>query len=241
LRCDSLTRPMPVHGDSTQSSVSVASRVMLSRWSAQVSIRSRRCVVPGPLLGIWTYRTTTGSCAVWRHQIEPYKSARLSGTSPTPALADERCRSSAAWAEQEPSSGGASGQPFQEESPRWTSSPWGDGATRPSDTSVMSRDIPDSPDPRWVRALFVSGCLGLVGAGGVEGEVAQDFAGGGVDDADVEVVDEHDDGGSGVGSSDADFVEVAVVAEGDFAGGVLCGVVCRRRDRGSNAASPSLR
>ena len=29
---------------------------------------------------------------------------------------------------------------------------------------------------------------GLVVAGGVEGEVAEDFAGGGVDDADVEVV-----------------------------------------------------
>jgi hypothetical protein len=58
----------------------------------------------------------------------------------------------------------------------------------------------------------------LVGAGGVEGEGAEDFAGSGVDDADVEVVDEGDDVGSGVGSSDADFVEVAVVAEGDFAG-----------------------
>ena len=59
---------------------------------------------------------------------------------------------------------------------------------------------------------------GLVVAGGVEGEVAEELAGGGVDDADVEVGDEHDDGGSGVGSSDADVVEAAVVAQGDRAG-----------------------
>ena len=62
------------------------------------------------------------------------------------------------------------------------------------------------------------GAGGLVAAFGVEGEGADDFAGGGVDDADVEVVDEQDDGGAGVGSADADVVEVAVVAEGDFAG-----------------------
>ena len=45
---------------------------------------------------------------------------------------------------------------------------------------------------------------GLVVAAGVDGEVAEEFAGGGVDDADVEVLDEQDDVGSGVGSSDAD-------------------------------------
>lgn len=33
----------------------------------------------------------------------------------------------------------------------------------------------------------------------VDGEFAEEFAGGGVDDADVEVVDEQDDGGSGAG------------------------------------------
>jgi hypothetical protein len=60
--------------------------------------------------------------------------------------------------------------------------------------------------------------VALVVAGGVEGEVAEEFAGGGVDDADVEVVDEEDDGGLGVGSADADVVEAAVVAEGDGAG-----------------------
>lgn len=57
----------------------------------------------------------------------------------------------------------------------------------------------------------------MVVAGGVEGECSEEFAGGGVDDADVAVVDEEEDGGSGVGSSDADVVESAVVAEGDDA------------------------
>jgi hypothetical protein len=38
----------------------------------------------------------------------------------------------------------------------------------------------------------------LVVAAGVDGEVAEEFAGGGVDDADVEVVDEEDErGGDG--------------------------------------------
>ena len=59
--------------------------------------------------------------------------------------------------------------------------------------------------------------LGLVGAGGVEVEVAEDFAGLFVDDADVGSVDEGDDGLVFVGSSDSDFVEGAVVADGDFA------------------------
>jgi hypothetical protein len=51
----------------------------------------------------------------------------------------------------------------------------------------------------------------------VEDKFADEFAGGGVDDADVAVVDQHQDGGSGVGSSDADVVQPAVVAEGEFA------------------------
>ncbi len=38
-----------------------------------------------------------------------------------------------------------------------------------------------------------------------------------MDDADVEVVGEDDDGGPVEGSSEADGVEVAVDAEGDFA------------------------
>jgi hypothetical protein len=75
----------------------------------------------------------------------------------------------------------------------------------------------------------------LVVAGGVQ--LAEEFAGGGVDDADVQVVDEHDHVGSGVGSSDADVVEPAVVAQGDGAG--IVDAVFGRRDRGWNAASPS--
>jgi hypothetical protein len=45
---------------------------------------------------------------------------------------------------------------------------------------------------------------GLVVLAGVDGELAQELAGDGFDDADVEVLDEQDDVGSGVGSSDAD-------------------------------------
>jgi hypothetical protein len=37
---------------------------------------------------------------------------------------------------------------------------------------------------------------GLVVAGGVDGELAEEFAGGGVDDADVQVLDEQQDVGS---------------------------------------------
>jgi hypothetical protein len=47
--------------------------------------------------------------------------------------------------------------------------------------------------------------------------VAQDLAGGGVDDADVHVGDEHHDAGSGVGSPDGDVVESSVEADGDVA------------------------
>ena len=58
----------------------------------------------------------------------------------------------------------------------------------------------------------------MVVAAGVEGEVAEDFAGDRVDDADVKVLDDQGDVGSGVGSADADVAESAVVAEGDAAG-----------------------
>jgi hypothetical protein len=61
---------------------------------------------------------------------------------------------------------------------------------------------------------------GLVVAVGVEGEFAEELAGGGVDDPDVQVVDEHEDAGSGVGPADADVVKLPVVAEGEFAVGV---------------------
>lgn len=73
----------------------------------------------------------------------------------------------------------------------------------------------NGPDPRkWVRA---DSFLGLVVLVRVDGELAKDFAGDGVDDADVEVGDEQDDVGSGVGSSDADVAEFAFDAEGDGA------------------------
>jgi hypothetical protein len=58
---------------------------------------------------------------------------------------------------------------------------------------------------------------GLVVAAGVDGQVAEQFAGGGVDDADVEVVDEHEHLGSGVGWSDAEVVEAAGHTQGDHA------------------------
>jgi hypothetical protein len=80
-------------------------------------------------------------------------------------------------------------------------------------TIVISRDI------GMTRTHVVRGACVLRGFG-VEGQLAQEFAGGGVDDADVQVLDEQDDVGSGVGPADADVVELAAVAEGDAAGGV---------------------
>jgi hypothetical protein len=50
---------------------------------------------------------------------------------------------------------------------------------------------------------------GLVVPGGVDGEFADEFCGGGVDDADFEVLDEHQDAGPGAGSSDADVVQTS--------------------------------
>ncbi|MGZ8766995.1 MAG: hypothetical protein ACXWYK_01630, partial [Aeromicrobium sp.] len=54
----------------------------------------------------------------------------------------------------------------------------------------------------WFSALVVA-CW-------VDGELSEQFSGDGVDDADVQVVDEQDDVGSGVGSADADVVQAAV-------------------------------
>lgn len=76
------------------------------------------------------------------------------------------------------------------------------------------------------RGLGVSG---LVVAAGVDGQFAQQFAGGGVDDADVQVVHEHANVGSGVGSADAVLMwgvaELAGDAQGDAPGFVdLVGV-----------------
>src|SRR5262249_8586509 len=61
---------------------------------------------------------------------------------------------------------------------------------------------------------------GLVVAGRVEGELAEQVAGGGVNDPDVQVLDQEQDVGSGVGPANADVVELAAIAEGGAAGRV---------------------
>jgi hypothetical protein len=67
---------------------------------------------------------------------------------------------------------------------------------------------------------------GLAVAGGVDGEVSAEFSGGGVDDADFEVLDEHDDVGSLEGSPQADVAQLSRDAQGDGAG-LWSGVVGR--------------
>ena len=57
----------------------------------------------------------------------------------------------------------------------------------------------------------------MVVAGGVDGELAEEFAVGG-DDAYVLIGDEEQDGGAGVGPADADVDELGPVAQGDLAG-----------------------
>src|SRR5699024_12119679 len=52
--------------------------------------------------------------------------------------------------------------------------------------------------------------------GGVEGVLGQDFAGVGVDDGGLVVVDEADDLGAGAGSADAEVEQAAAVAEADL-------------------------
>ena len=54
--------------------------------------------------------------------------------------------------------------------------------------------------------------------GGVEDELTQEFAGGGVDDFDVEVVGQDQDAGSVVDAADADVVQAPAHAQGDGAG-----------------------
>ncbi len=61
---------------------------------------------------------------------------------------------------------------------------------------------------------------GLEVAGGVEGELAEQFSGVAVDDPDLKILDEQGDAGAGVASSDSDVVQSAVVPQGDHAGGV---------------------
>jgi hypothetical protein len=64
---------------------------------------------------------------------------------------------------------------------------------------------------------------GLVVAAGVEGELAEQLAGGCVDDADVQVLDEQQDGLAGVLAASADVAELAGVAEGEGSGGPVAG------------------
>ena len=101
----------------------------------------------------------------------------------------------------------------------------------------MSQDIGMAANPHWMpcglgawsaASFWFAG--GLVVAGGVEGQFAEELAGGGVDDADVQVADEQQDAGSGVGPADADVVELPAVAQGDGAVGV--DQVARGRGRG---------
>src|SRR5687768_18364279 len=90
----------------------------------------------------------------------------------------------------------------------------------------MSQDIGIArTHDSWVRASAFRGGSGwssggLVVAGGVDGELAEELAGGGVDDADVQVLDEQQDVGSGVGPTDADVVQASGDAQGDAPGGV---------------------
>src|SRR5450631_1581763 len=66
--------------------------------------------------------------------------------------------------------------------------------------------------PAIGRGFLVVAPVVVVGVDGVAGEV---LAGGGVDDVDGVVVDEHQDRGVGVG--DAEVVEFPGVAQGEFA------------------------
>jgi|SRR5450755_1740963 hypothetical protein len=84
----------------------------------------------------------------------------------------------------------------------------------------LSRDR-NGPEPSLGPGLFLCGAGwaagGLVVPGGVEDEFAEQFAGGGVEDADAQVLDQEQDVGSGVGAADADVVEAAAGAEGEVA------------------------
>jgi hypothetical protein len=60
--------------------------------------------------------------------------------------------------------------------------------------------------------------LGLVGAVCIDGELSREFSCWGVDDADVEVVGEDGDVGSGVGPADSDVVHSSLDAQCNAAG-----------------------
>ena len=80
----------------------------------------------------------------------------------------------------------------------------------------MSRDIGDTP-------VFGPGCFllsGLIVAGGVQGQFAQDLSGGCFGDDDVLFVDEHEDVFAGIGPSQPDVPQPACVAQRDLPGRV---------------------
>jgi hypothetical protein len=86
----------------------------------------------------------------------------------------------------------------------------------------MSQDIEDTANPRKGRGVsWPAGWAdgGLVAAIEVEGQFAGEFAGAGVDDADVQVLDQdqdqEQDAGHGVGPGDADVVKASLAAKGD--------------------------
>ena len=77
------------------------------------------------------------------------------------------------------------------------------GSNPVSPTIVISQEIRDSRTCGTQVRLLSFGSVGLVVTGWVDGELAQEFAGDRVDDADLEVLDEHQDVGSLVGSPGA--------------------------------------
>ncbi len=60
--------------------------------------------------------------------------------------------------------------------------------------------------------------MGVVVTVGIDGQLAQELSGDGIDDAHFEVLNQQDDVGSGVGSSDPDVMQPAVDAERHGAG-----------------------
>ena len=77
---------------------------------------------------------------------------------------------------------------------------------------VSGHRKPSDPRVRGFPAV-----QGLVVVFGVEGELADEFACFGVDDGDLEVLDQEQDGGAVPGPADADVVEASGSAEGDAA------------------------
>ena len=90
----------------------------------------------------------------------------------------------------------------------------------PSSPCVMSQDIgiTRTHNSGWVSRWWTGRSAGgLVRPRRVEGEGSEELASDCMDDPDVEVLDEEDDGGPGVGSADADVIETSSIAEGDLA------------------------